>query len=385
MDILRRILGISSRTQERSTESSESQGSGRSGFNTEPTGQIAEPGLSNTLTVPPSSVIEKPAQPPLRPQRLNDFIGQQHIKNNLRVYIKASLKRGDPLDHVLLSGPSGFGKATLAHVIANELGAQLRFTSAPGIKKTSDLAALLTNLQEGDVLVIDEIHRLLPALEEKLYPAMEDFSLDLLIGLGPGARSIKIELPKFTLVGATTRAGLITAPLRGRFGINFHLDFYPHEDLETICKRSAGILGVEIDEGGAREIARRARGTPRIVNRLLRRVRDYAEVDYDGRITHEVANDALNRMEVDTYGLDEMDRKLLSTIIEKFEGGPVGVGTLSAAMHEEKDSIEEIIEPYLIQIGFLNRTPRGRMATQLAYQHFGIRAGQQRPSLFDSA
>jgi Holliday junction DNA helicase RuvB len=233
------------------------------------------------------------------------------------------------------------------------------------------------------VLFIDEIHRLLPALEEKLYPAMEDFSLDLLIGQGPGARSIKLELPKFTLVGATTRAGLITAPLRGRFGINFHLDFYSHEDLETICKRSAGILSVEIDDGGAHEIARRSRGTPRIVNRLLRRVRDYAEVDYEGRITLEVARDALNRMEVDTYGLDEMDRKLLTTIIEKFEGGPVGVGTLSAAIHEEKDSIEEIIEPYLIQIGFLNRTPRGRMATQLAYKHFGVR-GQDKPGLFDT-
>jgi Holliday junction DNA helicase RuvB len=242
----------------------------------------------------------------------------------------------------------------------------------------------LTNLQEGDLLFIDEIHRLLPALEEKLYPAMEDFSLDLLIGQGPGARSIKLELPKFTLVGATTRAGLITAPLRGRFGINFHLDFYPHEDLETICRRSANILNVEIDDGGAHEIGRRSRGTPRIVNRLLRRVRDYAEVDYDGRITHEVANDALNRMEVDTYGLDEMDRKLLLTIIEKFDGGPVGVGTLSAAIHEEKDSIEEIIEPYLIQIGFLNRTPRGRMATQLAYQHFALSAGARPPGLFDS-
>ena len=265
------------------------------------------------------------------------------------------------------------------------MGAQLRATSGPAIEKTGDIAALLTNLQEGDVLFIDEIHRLLPALEEKLYPAMEDFNLDLLIGQGPGARSIKLELPKFTLVGATTRAGLITSPLRGRFGIVFHLDFYPHEDLEIICGRSARILGVEIDEGGAREIARRSRGTPRIVNRLLRRVRDYAEVDYEGRITHEIANDALNRMEVDTYGLDEMDRKLLLTIIEKFDGGPVGVGTLSAAIQEEKDSIEEIIEPYLIQIGFLNRTPRGRMATQLAYQHFGMKSALQRPRLFDSA
>ncbi len=321
----------------------------------------------------------------LRPARLTDYVGQRKVAENLRVYIKAALKRREALDHVLLTGPPGLGKTTLAHIIANEMGAQMRSTSGPAIEKTGDIAALLTNLQEGDLLFIDEIHRLLPALEEKLYPAMEDFNLDLLIGQGPGARSIKLELPKFTLAGATTRQGLITAPLRGRFGIVFHLDFYPHEDLEIICRRSAGILGVEIDDGGAREIAKRSRGTPRIVNRLLRRVRDYAEVDYDGHITLEVANDALNRMEVDTYGLDEMDRKLLLTIIEKFEGGPVGVGTLSAAIQEEKDSIEEIIEPYLIQVGFLNRTPRGRMATQLAYQHFGLRAGQERPSLFDSA
>ena len=321
----------------------------------------------------------------LRPTRLTDYVGQRKVAENLRVYIKAALKRREALDHVLLTGPPGLGKTTLAHIVANEMGAQLRSTSGPAIEKTGDIAALLTNLQEGDVLFIDEIHRLLPALEEKLSPAMEDFNLDLLIGQGPGARSIKLELPKFTLVGATTRQGLITAPLRGRFGIVFHLDFYPHEDLEIICRRSASILGVEIDDGGAREIARRSRGTPRIVNRLLRRVRDYAEVDYEGHITHDIANDALNRMEVDTYGLDEMDRKLLLTIIEKFEGGPVGVGTLSAAIQEEKDSIEEIIEPYLIQVGFLNRTPRGRMATQLAYQHFGLRAGgPQKPGLFDS-
>jgi Holliday junction DNA helicase RuvB len=322
----------------------------------------------------------------LRPTRLTDYVGQRKVVENLRVYIKAARKRREALDHVLLTGPPGLGKTTLAYIIASEMGAQLRSTSGPAIEKTGDIAALLTNLQEGDVLFIDEIHRLLPALEEKLYPAMEDFNLDLLIGQGPGARSIKLELPKFTLVGATTRQGLITAPLRGRFGIVFHLDFYPHEDLEIICRRSAGILGVEIDDGGAREIARRSRGTPRIVNRLLRRVRDYAEVDYEGRITHDIANDALNRMEVDTYGLDEMDRKLLLTIIEKFEGGPVGVGTLSAAIQEEKDSIEEIIEPYLIQVGFLNRTPRGRMATQLAYQHFTIKGGPHRPGgLFDSA
>lgn len=328
--------------------------------------------MIEALNINPADDAEKQFEVSLRPTRLDEYIGQAKAKENLRIYIKAALRRREALDHVLLTAPPGLGKTTLSAIIANEMGAEFRSTAGPVIEKSGDLAALLTNLQEGDVLFIDEIHRLSPQIEEVLYPAMEDYNLDLMIGQGTAARSIKLELPKFTLIGATTRPGLLTAPLRGRFGIIFNLDSYTIDDLQTIIVRSAGILGVEIESSGAKAIARRARGTPRIANRLLRRVRDFAEVDYDGKITDEVATSALDRMEVDTYGLDEIDRKLLMTIIEKFDGGPVGLSTISAGIHEEKDSIEEIIEPYLIQIGFLNRTPRGRMATRLAYEHFGL-------------
>ena len=308
----------------------------------------------------------------LRPRFMGDFVGQDKVKESMAIAIRAAMQRQDPLDHVLLFGPPGLGKTTLAHIISNELKVSFRSTSGPAIEKRGDLAAILTNLEDNDVLFIDEIHRLQPVIEEILYPAMEDFKIDIIIGEGPGARSIKYGLPPFTLVGATTRTGLLTSPLRARFGIIQRLDFYEEESLTTIVQHSAQILDVELEFNGAVEIARRSRGTPRIANRLLKRVRDFAQVRADGVIDYKVACDGLDLANVDRFGFDEIDRKLLLTIIEKFGGGPVGVNTISAAISEEKDAIEDIYEPYLIQIGFLNRTPRGRTVTRKAYEHFGI-------------
>jgi Holliday junction DNA helicase RuvB len=333
---------------------------------------VESPVRENGLVVGQATIEDVQAELSLRPKSLDEYIGQPRIINNLRIFLKAALRRAEALDHVLLFGPPGLGKTSLAVIIANELGASLKTVHAPAVEKSGDLAAILTNLEEGDVLFIDEIHRLRPQIEEILYPAMEDFQLDLVIGQGTAARTLKLDLPKFTLVGATTRAGMVSAPLRGRFGIVNHLDFYPRKDLEIIVHRSAEILNVEIESSGATELARRARGTPRIANRLLRRVRDYADVLGDGRITGAIAQKALDQMEVDRFGLDEVDRKLLMTIIEKFDGGPVGVGTIAASISEDRESIEEMIEPYLIQIGFLNRTPRGRTATAAAHKHFGF-------------
>ena len=308
----------------------------------------------------------------LRPQTLDDYIGQQKAKENLKVYIEAAKARGESLDHVLFYGPPGLGKTTLAGIIANEMGTHMKVTSGPAIGKPGEMAAILSNLQEGDVLFVDEIHRLNRQVEEVLYPAMEDYAIDIMIGKGATARSIRLDLPKFTLVGATTRAGLLSAPLRDRFGVVHHLEFYTVEELKTIILHSALTLGVEIDEEGAYEMARRSRGTPRLANRLLKRVRDFAQVKYDGRISKEVASFALDLLEVDKMGLDQNDRNILMTMIGKFAGGPVGLDTLAAAIGEDAGTIEEVYEPYLVKNGLINRTPKGRVVTELAYQHLGI-------------
>ncbi len=323
------------------------------------------------LTGQPSEE-EKQVENTLRPRRLDEFISQSKVKETISIAIEAAKARGEALDHILLFGPPGLGKTTLAQIVANELDVNFQSTAGPTIEKRGDLAAILTNLEAGDVFFIDEIHRLHPAIEEILYPAMEDFQIDIMIGEGPGARSIKLDIPRFTLIGATTRSGLLTSPLRGRFGLPQRLDFYSVDSLATIVHRSARILEVSIDDEGALEIARRSRGTPRIANRLLRRVRDYAQVRADGVIDKQTACLGLEMMRVDSFGFDETDRRLLLTIIEKFNGGPVGINTISAAISEEKDAIEDIYEPYLIQVGFLNRTPRGRVVTPRAYQHFGV-------------
>jgi Holliday junction DNA helicase RuvB len=340
----------------------------------------------NRLVAPEPQKREPAHDNSLRPQRLADYIGQEQVKKSLAIFIQAALGRGEPLDHALFHGFPGLGKTTLSYIIANEMGAGIKVTSGPVIEKQGDLAAILTSLQEGDVLFIDEIHRLNHAVEEVLYPAMEDFQLDLIIGQGPGARSVKMDLPRFTLVGATTRTGLLTPPLRDRFGVVLRLEFYSPEELVTIVQRSAKILGMTIDQSGALELGRRSRGTPRIANRLLRRVRDYAEVGGHAVIDSVVANEALNLLGVDQFGLDDMDRRIMLTIIDKFEGGPIGLETLATVVCEEKNTLEDVYEPFLIQSGFLNRTPRGRMATARAYEHFKRKVPRQmaiQQSLFD--
>jgi Holliday junction DNA helicase RuvB len=329
----------------------------------------AEPRIISAAAASPK---EEALERALRPKQLDEYVGQEKIRGQLEIFIQAAKQRKEPLDHVLLFGPPGLGKTTLAQIIAREMGVNLRHTSGPVLERAGDLAALLTNLEPNDVLFIDEIHRLSPVVEEILYPALEDYQIDIMIGEGPGARSVKIDLPPFTLVGATTRAGMLTNPLRDRFGIVARLEFYSPEELQRIVTRSSGLLELPISPDGALEIAKRSRGTPRIANRLLRRVRDYADVRADGNATREVADAALTMLDVDSRGLDVMDRRLLQTVIEKFMGGPVGVDNLAAAIGEERDTIEDVIEPYLIQQGYLQRTPRGRMATANAYVHFGL-------------
>ena len=325
------------------------------------------------------STEDIPLDTSLRPRRFNDFVGHTRLKENLNIAITAAKGRGEALDHILLYGPPGLGKTTLAYIIAAEMGVNIRITSGPAVERPGDLAAILTNLRSQDILFIDEIHRLSRAVEEVLYPAMEDFALDIIIGKGPGARSMRLGLPPFTLIGATTRFALLSPPLRDRFGAVYRLDFYDQTSIEAILKRSARILQVKAEAGGLREIARRARGTPRVANRLLKRVRDYAQVMADGIATHSVAVDALSKLEVDPIGLDEIDHKLLHTIIDKFNGGPVGLDTIAASISEEADTIMDVYEPYLLQLGFLERTPRGRLATQLAYQHLGLPYNKEKP------